>query len=315
MPAGPAILEHIVLTLLHEAAHAGNIILFFDDAQLFFASGPGSFDITQILLPVVQSHSVQLMFAMTPNDYQKLKVSNEAFAGLLTPVVLQEPSKADTMRIAEDASLNLEARHHVMISYEAIREAYRLSGRYDQDMAYPGKAIRLLEQSTTHAEDGAVYATSIQQAIEQMRGVKVGAAAPIEADQLLHLEDQIHQRMINQSRAVSVVAAALRRARAGVSNPNRPIGSFLFLGPTGVGKTELAKSIAATYFRDEANMIRLEHDRIPAAGRRTAAAIQRRPGQQKPYNGRTRAAIQRRTARRNRKSPSEHPQFTVAAAR
>ncbi len=255
---GPGELEQIVLILLYEAAHAGNVILFFDDAQLFFGSGPGSFDATQILLPVIQSHSVQMMFAMTPNDYQRLKVNNEAFAGLLTPIVLNDRSEADTMRIAEDEALNLEGKHRVMIAYEAIREAYRLSGRYEQDMAYPGKAIRLLEQATTHADQNVVTALSVQQTIEQTRGVKVSSAAPVEADKLLHLEDQIHQRMINQSRAVSVVAAALRRARAGVSNPKRPIGSFLFLGPTGVGKTELAKSIAATYFGAEDNMIRLD---------------------------------------------------------
>jgi ATP-dependent Clp protease ATP-binding subunit ClpC len=255
---GPGDLEHIVLMLLYEAAHAGNIILFFDDAQLFFGSGPGSFDATQILLPVIQSHAVQMIFAMTPNDYQRLKVNNEAFAGLLTNVVLNEPPEAETMRVIEDAAMILELKNKVFITYEAIREAYRLSGRYDQDMAYPGKAIRLLEQASTHARNGVVYIESVQSAIEQSRGVKVGSAAPVEADKLLHLEEQIHQRMINQSRAVSVVAAALRRARAGVANPNRPIGSFLFLGPTGVGKTELAKSIAASYFGAQENMIRLD---------------------------------------------------------
>src|SRR6185437_11344963 len=136
--------------------------------------------------------------------------------------------------------------------------AYRLSGRYNQDMAYPGRAIQLIEQSLSHAEGNVVTERSVQKAVEQTRGVKVGAAAPVEANELLHLEDKIHERMINQSRAVSVVAAALRRARAGVANPRRPIGSFLFLGPTGVGKTELAKAIAATYFGAESNMIRLD---------------------------------------------------------
>ena len=255
---GPGELEHIVMNLLGETVHAGNIVLFLDDAQLFFSTGPGSFDVTQILLPVVQNRAVQLIMAMTPNDYQRLKNNNSAFAGLLTPVVLQEPSEQDVMRVLEDTALGLEARSHMLITYEAIREAYRLSGRYDQDTAYPGKAIQLLEQSLPHANNKIVTASSVQQAIEQTHGVKVGAAAPVEADELLHLEDKIHQRMINQSRAVSVVSAALRRARAGVANPKRPIGSFLFLGPTGVGKTELAKSIAATYFKDESNMIRLD---------------------------------------------------------
>jgi len=255
---GPGDLEFIVTNLMVEAAHAGNIVLFLDDAQLFFGSGPGSFDATQILLPILQNRAVQMIMAMTPNDFQRLKMNNQAFAGLLTPVVLQEPGENDVMRILEDTALALEGQHHLFIAYEAIREAYRLSGRYDQDTAYPGKAIRLLEHSLSHASGNVITATSVQEAIEQTHGVKVGAAAPVEADELLHLEDKIHQRMINQVHAVNVVAAALRRARAGVANPKRPIGSFLFLGPTGVGKTELAKSIAAVYFKDETNMIRLD---------------------------------------------------------
>lgn len=254
----PGDLEYIVTLLMNEAAHAGNIILFLDDAQLFFENGPGSFNATQILLPVLQARSVQFVLAITPNDYQKLRATNPAFAGQLTPVVLREPDEAAVLDALTGAATNFEIRQKVLIAYEALQEAYRLSGRYEQDQAYPGKAISLLENSLTHARDGVVSAASVQAAIEQTKGVKVGDAGLAEADQLLNLEDAIHQRMINQTRAVSVVANALRRARAGVSSPNRPIGSFLFLGPTGVGKTELAKSIAATYFNDEASMIRLD---------------------------------------------------------
>lgn len=255
----PGDLEQIVLTLLGESVQAGHVILFLDDAQLFFSNGPGSFDLTQILLPVLQSGRVRLIMAMDPGDYQRLKTHNSAFANLLSPVMLSERPQAEIMDILEDSALGMEHSRNVLISYDAIREAYRLSGRYDSENAYPGKAIMLMEQALSHAEHGNIItAVSVQQAIEQTRGVKVGAAAAVEADQLLHLEDAIHQRMINQSRAVKVVASALRRSRAGVSNPHRPIGSFLFLGPTGVGKTELAKSIAATYFKDETNMVRLD---------------------------------------------------------
>lgn len=254
----PGQLENIVLRLMDETAHAGHIILFLDDAQLFFGSGPGSFDVSQILLPIIQSRAVQIVFAMTSNDYQSLKTHSSAFAGLLTPVILSEPGEENIMSVLEDSALGFEYRHKVLITYEALREAYRLSGRYEQESAYPGKAIQLLEQSLSYAEHKAVTAQSVQLAIEQTRGVKVGAAAPLEADALLNLEQNIHERMINQTRAVTVVANALRRARAGVSNPRRPLGSFLFLGPTGVGKTELAKAIAATYFRSESNMIRLD---------------------------------------------------------
>jgi len=255
---GPGELEQIMISLTNEASHARHIILFLDEAQLFFGGGPGSFDGTQILLSIVQARAVPFILAMSPSDYQRLRTQNQSLASLLTPVVLQELPEASIMRILEDTAVGLENQHHVMVAYEALREAYHLSGRYDQDEAYPGKAIKLLEQSVSHSDQSIVSRVSVQQAIEQAHGVKVGTAAPAEADALLNLEDTIHQRMINQSYAVKVVSSALRRARAGVTNPRRPIGTFLFLGPTGVGKTELAKAVAATYFGSEESMIRLD---------------------------------------------------------
>lgn len=254
----PGDLEYLVTLLMNEASHAGNIILFLDDAQLFFENGVGSFNATRILLPVMQSRAVQFVLAITPSDYQRLRADNPAFAGLLTPVVLQEPDETATLKALTGAATSFEINQKVLITYEALQTAYRLSGRYEQDLAYPGKAISLLEQSLAHSTDGLVNAASVQAAIEQTKGVKVGDVGLAETNQLLNLEDDIHKRMINQTRAVSVIANALRRSRAGVSSPNRPIGSFLFLGPTGVGKTELAKAIAATYFGNESNMIRLD---------------------------------------------------------
>jgi len=123
----------------------------------------------------------------------------------------------------------------------------------------PGQALSLLDAAADYAESGLVTARSVTMAIEKTIGVKTNIVDDeSERDKLLNLEVLIHERMIGQERAVGVVSDALRRARAGIRNQKRPVGTFMFLGPTGVGKTELAKSLAAVYFGGEQNIIRLD---------------------------------------------------------
>jgi ATP-dependent Clp protease ATP-binding subunit ClpC len=266
MSAAKDSLERIMLTLFAEAVHARNIIIFLDNAELFFSEGTGSFDMGQILMPLMQNQSIKVIAAFTPDDFQQLRASNSGLAAHLPTVALKEPDKSTTMEILEDTALNMEVKNKIVVSYPAIKEAYRLSGQYMQDLAYPGKAISALEQALPYTAGKLMSAESIQQAVEKTKGVKVARAEAPEADMLLHLEDKIHTRMINQTRAVKVVSAALRRGRAGVADPKRPIGSFLFLGPTGVGKTELARSLAAIYFGDEHRMIRLDMSEYQQGG-------------------------------------------------
>jgi ATP-dependent Clp protease ATP-binding subunit ClpC len=269
----PGEIEQTVLLLFSEATHAGNIIIALDEAQLFFGQGTGAVNLSQVLLPILQSRSIKLVLAITPGDWQKLRAMNSSMASLLSPLVLTEPTEKEVKRTLADRALLLEGDK--ITTWNAVAEIYRLSGRYFEDEAYPGKALKLLEASIKYADVHFISEQSVQLAIENQFGVKVHEATGVESDALLHLEDRIHERMINQTRAVSVVSNALRRARAGVANPKRPIGSFLFLGPTGVGKTELAKSLAALYFGSEQSVIRLDMsefqqiadvDRILASG-------------------------------------------------
>jgi ATP-dependent Clp protease ATP-binding subunit ClpC len=251
-------LERIILDLFGEAAHAKNVIIFLDEAELFFGKGTGALDVSQILLPLIQRKSVKLVAAFTPDSWQHLKSGRESLADTITPVIINEPDQATTLKIVEDSALTIEVQNRIIVSYQAVREAFRLSGQYLQDESYPGKAISLLEQALPYIQGKVMTAESVQAAVETTRGVKVSKADAPEAETLLHLEERIHSRMVNQQRAVHFVAAALRRGRAGVADPKRPTGSFLFLGPTGVGKTELGRSLAATYFGDESQMIRLD---------------------------------------------------------
>lgn len=251
-------IEKIMLSLFSEAVHARNIIIFLDEAELFFSKGSGAFDISQILLPLLQNSSVKVLAAFTPEYWQQLKSNREPLTSQMAPVIIDQPDEPTTLKILEDTALTLEVQNNVTVSYQAVREAYRLSNQYMQEQAYPGKAINLLLQALPYAEGKLMTTQSVQAAVERTRGVKVTKAEGPETDILLNLEDRIHQRMINQQRAVEVVASALRRGRSGVADPKRPVGSFLFLGPTGVGKTELARSLAAVYFGDERQMIRLD---------------------------------------------------------
>jgi ATP-dependent Clp protease ATP-binding subunit ClpC len=251
-------IEDIVMQLLGEAVQARNTIIFLDEANLFFNSGPGAVDLSQILLPILKRNTVKLVCAMTDHDWQQLVAKQPALAGAFQRLIVAEPNSEETIQVVQDAAIGIEHKASTTILQPAVTEAMRLAGRYLPEMSFPGKAISVLESAAHYPEGGAVGAGSVQQAIQVTTGARVVAASQPERSQLLDLENQIHQRMINQVHAVKVVADALRRARAGVGSPKRPVGSFLFLGPTGVGKTELAKALAGIYFSGEDAMIRLD---------------------------------------------------------
>lgn len=252
-------LEGLVNHLFVEAYRAKNIILFLDDAQLFFEDGNGSVDLSSILLPVLDGGNLKLIVAMDEQAYLRISQRNPAVAGVMNRVTVPPATEDETLLVLQDQAIQVESRQNVTCMYQALREAYRLSERYMRDVAQPGKAMRLLEQAARFPENGFVTPNSVAASIEQSTGVKVGRAeGEVERGQLLQLEDMIHERMVNQTRAVSVVSDALRRARAGVRNEKKPIGTFLFLGPTGVGKTELAKALAAVYFGGEDRLVRLD---------------------------------------------------------
>ncbi len=252
-------LEGLVITILNEAYSAKNIILCLDNAQLFFEEAVGSVDISNVLMPIIDAGRLRLIFTMNEQKFLEISARNSTLANKLNQVVVEPASEEETMKIMEDNILGLEQKYKVVFQYLALKESYRLSERYIHDLAMPGRALNLLESSANYAEGGMVTMQSVQTAIEKTKGVRLSAASDeSNKQQLLDLEAKIHERMIDQADAVKTVSDAIRRAAVGVRNQNRPIGTFLFLGPTGVGKTELAKSLAEVYFKGENNLIRLD---------------------------------------------------------
>ena len=270
-------IEKVLTEVLADAVRAKNVVLFFDEAQAFFESKAGSVDISEILLPILQNTHLPMIFAFTEEDWTRFSQIRPNLVSQMTKIVVPPADRAGTIRTLEDVALEYEQREGLLITLSALKEATTLSERYTTTKTQPGAAIDMLRASFGSSQNGLVTEKSVQAAVEKMTGIKAGTATGDEAQKLLHLEALIHDRMINQTAAVTAVASALRRARSGVKDPNRPIGSFLFLGPTGVGKTELAKSLAAVYFSGEEKMIRLdmsEYQQISDVSRLLAAATE-----------------------------------------
>ena len=252
-------MEALMQQITSEAYAAKNIILCLDNAQLFFEEGTGSVDISSMLLPLIEAGRLPMILTMDEQWYLRISAKNSTLANALNKVMVPPANYEETMKIMQDQVPVLEYKHKVVYTYWALTEAYRLSERYIHDLTMPGRALNLLEASAKFAQDGFVLADSVQQCIEKTAGVKVSVANDSDSrEKLLNLEDLIHKRMIDQEEAVSAVSNALRRAAAGVRNENRPIGTFLFMGPTGVGKTELAKALSEVYFKGESQLVRLD---------------------------------------------------------
>lgn len=252
-------LENLVSIVLSEAFTAKNIIICFDNAELFFEEGVGSVDLSAVLLPIIEARRLPMILTIDEQKFLQMSKRAPALANALNRVIVQPSNEFETIMALEDQLPYLEYRRKVTYMYQSLKEAYRLGQRYIYDVSMPGQAVTLLERAADYAENGLVTAKSVATAIEQTTGVKAGAADDAdEREKLLNMESLIHERMIGQERAVGVISDAMRRARSGVRNQKRPVGTFLFLGPTGVGKTELAKSLASVYFGGEDNIIRLD---------------------------------------------------------
>ncbi len=247
---------------MKESIRVGNIILGIENFPLFVESAKalGSNPV-DLLGPYLRSDRMQFIATSDLGDYHRVLESNGLFMELFEKIMIEEAGGETLMRLLGKVALELEYHAGVLVTYPALKEIADGADRYMTDGVMPDKAIDLLSEVIPNARaEGkhVVERSDVLALISSKTGVPLGEVSTAEQATLLNLEKILHDRVIGQDGAVSGVANAMRRARAGIQNPKRPIGSFLFLGPTGVGKTETTKALAAVFFKDEDAMIRLD---------------------------------------------------------
>ncbi len=258
--------EERVKSVLKDVKRAGDVILFIDELHTIIGAGSaeGAIDAANILKPALGRGEVQIIGATTPEEYRRHIEKDAALERRFQPVTVSEPGKEQTLAMLRALRPGLEKHHGVEIADDALEAAYSLSLRYINDRFLPDKAIDLIDEAAAGlhiAPRGAgqtVTAAQVAGVVSQWTGIPVTGLTEDESAALRELESQLKKRIIGQDEAVSAVARAIRRSRVGLRDPRRPVGSFLFLGPTGVGKTELCRALAAAVFRDENAIVRID---------------------------------------------------------
>ncbi len=251
-----------LLYAFHEAANAGNIVLVLDQIHQLIGVSGGNIDLASIIADELSKGYLFALCTTTPSAYTSL-LERSVLGPKLERVNVQEPEQDAAILMTEANTSYIEAEHGVVYTYAALETAVTLSRKFLSDSALPEKALTLLKEAAVIAKRRGgipcwVKKEDINALVEEKTHVPVSQVTDNETEKLLHLEEKIRERVVGQEDAVKAVASAIRRARTAMRSQNRPIANFLFLGPTGVGKTELAKATAAVFFGDESRMIRFD---------------------------------------------------------
>lgn len=240
-----------------------DIILFIDEIHMVVGAGAtgGSVDAANILKPELARGELRCIGATTVEEYRKYIEKDKALERRFQPVYINEPSVEETIEILKGLKRSFEEFHNVEIKEKALESAARLAARYLTERFLPDKAVDLVDESASRVKilDGKVVSEEdIAKTVEMWTGIPTGKILETEKEKLKNLEKLIHEKFVDQEEAVNIVSSAIRMSRTGIKNEKRPAGVFLFLGPTGVGKTELAKRIADILFGSENSLIRID---------------------------------------------------------
>ncbi len=256
--------EMILDEIFKEVVFCKNVILVIDDFHNYIGqeTRPGVINLSGVISSYLSLPSFQMIAITNYSGLHKFIEPDTSILGLFEKVEISEISEIDTMRVLENQIPFLEEKYKIFVSYPAIRDIIKYTAKYMASVPFPKKAIDLLDEAIVYAANFTkskfLLPSHIARIMSDKTQIPIGEIEDKEKKILLNMEDLIHQRIINQNEAVKELSSALRRARTGVAIKKGPIGTFLFLGPTGVGKTETAKSLAEIYFNSEDRMIRLD---------------------------------------------------------
>ena len=258
--------EKRLKSIINEVAQNPDVILFIDEFHTIMGAGgaSGSLDAANMLKPALARGEIQCIGATTMDEFRKNVEKDGALDRRFQKIVVERTDIAHTISILDRAKINYEKYHNVIYTDEAIEACVRMSERYITDRCLPDKAIDVMDETgsmvrlqnpgkTIH-----VSAEDVAAMISKMTGIPSGQIAENEGTKLMKMSEKLRSRIIGQDEAIEKVVRAIQRGRAGIKDPGKPIGTFIFFGPTGVGKTQLAKSLAEYLFDSEDNMIRLD---------------------------------------------------------